>query len=362
MTIKKFSLIALLAAFQMSASAQEAKEEVVMFKPHWYLQAQAGVSHTRGEICFGDLLSPSAQVAVGYKFNKVLSVRLHGDITQGKGGMVTPDAKYSFNSAGAGLDLHADLSALLCGYNPNRVFNVGAFLGGGANIAWHNGRANRLADMGYELLYVWDGTKVRPFGRAGVDVNFRISDRVSLGLEGNANIISDKFNSKNGENVDWYFNALAGVKIALGKTCERKEAPVPVQTVAPKAETKPVVVTKPVEKKVETVAEVKDITVNLFFDIRSAQLKEFEMAKLNQLISYLKDNPSKSVTITGYADRGTGNANVNKRYSEQRAITVKDALVNAGIAASRIKIEALGDTSQPFSDNDSNRVCVCISE
>lgn len=360
MTFKKFSLIALLAALQVPAWAQETNKEVVTFKPHWYLQAQAGVSHTRGEISFGDLLAPSAQVAVGYKFDKVLGVRLHGDITQGKGGMVSPDAKYSFNSAGAGLDLHADLSALVCGYNPNRVFNVGAFLGGGANIAWHNGRANRLANMGYELLYVWDGTKVRPFGRAGVDVNFRISDRVSLGLEGNANIISDKFNSKNGENVDWYFNALAGVKIALGKTCERKEAPVPVQTVAP--EPKPVVVAKPVEKKVETAAEVKDITVNLFFDIRSVQIKDSEAAKLNQLIAFLKDNPSKSVTITGYADRGTGNANVNKRYSEQRAKTVKDALLNAGIAASRIKSEALGDTVQPFNENDQNRVCICVSE
>lgn len=360
MTIKKFSLLALLAAFQFSASAQEANEEVVNFHPHWYLQVQGGASYTRGETSFGDLVSPAGQVAVGYRFDKVLGVRLHGEITEGKGGMVSPDAKYSFYSAGAGLDLHADLSTLVCGYNPKRVFNVGAFLGGGANIAWGNGRANRLANMGYELLYVWDGTKVRPFGRAGVDVNFRISDRVSLGLEGNANIISDKFNSKNGENADWYFNVLAGVKVALGKTCERKEAPVPVQLVTP--EPKPVEVAKPVEKKTEAKAEVKDITVNLFFDIRSAQIKDSEAAKLNQLVTFLKDNPTKTVYIKGFADKGTGNANINKRYSEQRVKNVTDALVKAGIAASRIKGDAFGDTVQPFSDNASNRVCICVSE
>lgn len=135
MTCKSISLVALLAAFHLSASAQEMNEEV-KFCPHWYLQAQGGASYTRGEISFDKLVSPAAQVAVGYRFDKVLGLRLHGGVTEGKGGMVSPDAKYSFYSADASLDLHADLSALVCGYNPKQVFNVGAFAGGGANIVW----------------------------------------------------------------------------------------------------------------------------------------------------------------------------------------------------------------------------------
>lgn len=37
-------------------------------------------------------------------------------------------------------------------------------------------------------------------------------------LEGNANITTDKYNSKKAGNADWYFNALAGLRINLGKS------------------------------------------------------------------------------------------------------------------------------------------------
>lgn len=361
MTVKKFSLLALLAAFQVSASAQEVNEEVVKFHPHWYLQVQGGASYTRGETSFGDLLSPAGQVAVGYRFDKVLGVRLHGEITEGKGGMVSPDAKYSFYSAGAGLDLHADLSTLVCGYNPKRVFNVGAFIGGGANIAWSNGRANRLANMGYELLYVWDGTKVRPFGRAGVDVNFRISNRVSLGLEGNANIISDKFNSKNGENADWYFNVLAGVKVALGKTYTKTvREPMPV-VVTPVEEPRKEEVKKE-EPKTETVKVVKETRTDIFFKISSSYISDSEQIKMLELVRFLKDNADAKVTLTGYADSGTGNPRVNMKYAEDRVAAVKSFLINAGISADRVSTVAKGDTEQPFTENAKNRVCICVAK
>ena len=55
-------------------------------------------------------------------------------------------------------------------------------------------------------------------GRGGLQLGFRLSDAVSLLLEGNANILGDKYNSKKADNPDWYFNALAGLRINLGKT------------------------------------------------------------------------------------------------------------------------------------------------
>ena len=60
-----------------------------------------------------------------------------------------------------------NLSNLFCGWNPNRVFNVTAFLGGGANIAFDNDEVNDIAKTlqnldQYLLEYLWDGTKVRP--------------------------------------------------------------------------------------------------------------------------------------------------------------------------------------------------------
>ena len=48
----------------------------------------------------------------------------------------------------------------------------------------------------YNLEYLWSGTKVRPYGRAGIDLEFKVSKAVSIMLEGNVNIISDKYNSE----------------------------------------------------------------------------------------------------------------------------------------------------------------------
>lgn len=48
-------------------------------------------------------------------------------------------------------------------------------------------------------------------------MDFRICDAVAFNLEGNANTLSDHFNSKKAGNADWQFNILAGVSIRFGK-------------------------------------------------------------------------------------------------------------------------------------------------
>ena len=68
------------------------------------------------------------------------------------------------------------------------------------------------------------------------------------------------------------------------------------------------------------------------------------------------------VVITGYADKKTGNARINDRLSKQRSAAVSEALQAKGIAASRIVTDAKGDTVQPFSVNEENRVSICIAE
>src|SRR5690606_23037631 len=81
----------------------------------------------------------------------------------------------------------------------------------------------------------------------GLGFDFKLSDAVSLMLEGNANALSDHFNSKKAENPDWQFNALAGIKINLGKTYTRTEpvyyepqpAPAPAPAPAPKPSPRP---------------------------------------------------------------------------------------------------------------------------
>ena len=54
------------------------------------------------------------------------------------------------------------------------------FIIGGANIAWGNNEANDIANTinnldAYNLDYIWDGSKVRLFGRAGLEAAFKLS-------------------------------------------------------------------------------------------------------------------------------------------------------------------------------------------
>ena len=77
----------------------------------------------------------------------------------------------------------------------------------------------------------------------------------------------------------------------------------------------------------------------------------------------MKANPNSKVVVTGYADKGTGNARINRDLSEHRAKVVAGMLVkDYNISASRIDIDFKGDTEQPYAENDLNRVTICIAQ
>ena len=346
------------------------------FKKHFFLDIQGGGQYTLGEAKFKDLLSPNIQGAIGYQFSPVFGLRAQMNGLWSKGGWAgfrskvgekPYNAKYKFKYVAPGLDFMFNLSNLFCGWNPNRVLNVTAFAGGGINWAGGNQEVNDIAATlenlnDYNLEYLWQGKKVRPFGRAGVDVEFKVSKAVSIMLEGNANIISDKYNSKKAGNPDWYFNALAGLRINLGKSYtkttkpveEPAPAPAPVQEyVEPKQEPAPA----PVEKKAE------EIRRDIFFTINSNKITESENKKILEVIDFLVANPESKVVVTGYADKGTGNDRINDRIAAKRAAAVTWMLQKKyGIPAERITEESKGSRVQPFAENDKNRVSIMIAK
>ena len=346
------------------------------FNKHFFLDLQGGAQYTLGEAKFGDLLSPNVQLGLGYQFSPVFGMRLQANGWQSKGGWAgfraqkgeTPyNANYKFKYVAPGVDFMFNLSNLFCGWNPNRVLNVTAFAGAGANIAWDNDEVNELAATmknmnAYNLEYLWDGTKVRPYGRAGLELAFKVSKSVSLMLEGNANITSDKYNSKKADNPDWYFNALAGVRINLGKSYTKKAkpveepapAPAPKQEyVAPKPEPKPA----PVEKKVE------EIRRDIFFTINSYKIAPSEDAKIREVVDFLNKNTEAKVVVTGYADKGTGNDVINDRIAAKRAAAVVWMLTKKyNIPSERITEESKGARVQPFAENAENRVTIMIAK
>ena len=397
MKLKKIFMSCLLLAGVLSASAQEEYPKTVYdHNPYWYIQLQGGAQYTLGEIDFKDLISPNVQVAIGRQFNPVFGLRLQANAWQSKAGIefgadaaAPGTAKWKWMYVAPGLDATFNLSNLFCGFNPNRLFNFSVFAGLGANIGWDFDKESNFTNadliatnykttmnMGYapeNISYAWEGTKVRMFGRAGVAGDFKINDNVTLGLEVNANTLSDRYNGKKAGNWDWYFNALAGVKINLGKTYSTRtiEAPKVPEKVIEKVIER--VVERPAPQQVveptRAVAQKKEVEETRFrrdiFFLKAGKtwIDKSEYQNVKEVADYMKEHPNCTVEVTGYADRGTGNPKINSNLSQRRAQAVSNMLQrNYGIKKNRIKVDYKGDTIQPFAKEIENRVAICIAE
>ena len=381
MKMKKAILSCLMLVAGLSVSAQEQKGTTeYIFEPHFYIQLQGGARYTTGETDFGKLISPTIQGAVGYNFNKALGARLSVNAWQSKGGYDISELNYKkdykFTSIAPALDLTLNLSNLIFGVGPKNHWDFGAFIGVGLNIrseASNDVKAisNEVNGLAHYDLYNWapmpdgkNGTEdylksgVFVTGRAGVFVDYKITDAIAVGLEVNGNMLSDKFNYKKAGNPDSYFNALLGLKYNFGPTYTTKFIPDP----EPQIE----YVEKIVEKIVEVPAPapvIEPIRRDVFFLINKYNIRESEEQKVKDIVDYMRQNQTAKVVVTGYADAGTGNDRINDRLAAQRADAVVKMLTEKyGIAADRISYDSKGARVQPFADNDSNRVSICIAE
>ena len=121
------STIAAFAQTTGNETRQIKEEGKIIFNPHWFMQVQAGASHTLGEAKFGDLISPAAALNVGYQFTPLWGLRAGLSGWEAKGGWVTPSATYKYNYLQGNIDATLNLSNLFCRYNPKRVFNAYLF-------------------------------------------------------------------------------------------------------------------------------------------------------------------------------------------------------------------------------------------
>ena len=193
---KLLATVLLMSSTVAFSQEQRIKEpEKTTFTPHWFIQAEVGAAHTVGEAKFTDLISPAAAVNVGYKFAPIFGVRLGVSGWQAKAGWVTPSQTYQYKYLQGNLDLMADLSTLFCGFNPKRVFNGYIFGGVGLNHAFDNDEANALDTRSHELEYLWQDKQNLVAGRMGLGCDLRLNDRLAINIEGNANVLSDKFKS-----------------------------------------------------------------------------------------------------------------------------------------------------------------------
>lgn len=322
------------------------------FVPHWYVKAQGGAAYDVGEAKFAKLLSPAFQLTMGYKFNELVGVRGGISGIWARNRYAYPEADYKWNFIQPAVDVELDLTTIFLGSNPERLANVYAFAGAGVAYSFNNDDAVKANERyGIDFQKIWTDNRWNPVVRAGLGIDYQITDNIAIGAEVNGNMLPDHFNSKIGksDNKDWHFNALVGVKFTIGKSHGRTE---PIYEETPKPAPEPQFVDVPVEKI--------SFNVNIYFLINQSTIRSNQIPKLTKLLQYLDEHPKAFIRLSGFADKDTGTPEINMRLSRERAQVVSQYLQDAGIPEWRIRRFAKGDKVQPFDIPEDNRVCICF--
>lgn len=364
----------LASAFAFSpATAQENGKDYLPY-PYNFIGVQGGGQVTFTNCPADKLVTPIGAVSVGRFFTPTVGARLNVSGWQNKGGFKVDKATktYDYKYVTSDLDLMINLSNI---FYPKKAHWFNAILIGGVGLsyAWDNDDLKELTNMGVASeSMAWDDDRLVHNFRVGMQFEVNISKHLGVNLEVTANNLHDRFNSKQNGHGDWQANALVGLTYKFGfrKRPVSTSASAMAQqdydasrnanmavTEAPKVVEEPKPQPKPVVKQPES------SKVEIFFDINESDVKASESGKLADFAQWMKNHPTAKVHLTGYADAGTGNAAINRAISEKRTAAVKKMLTDKyGIAADRISTDYKGDTVQPFSDNDKNRVTIGVAE
>jgi outer membrane protein OmpA-like peptidoglycan-associated protein len=89
---------------------------------------------------------------------------------------------------------------------------------------------------------------------------------------------------------------------------------------------------------------------DVLFESGQAELRESAHASLVEVVDLLQSEPDKLIRIEGHTD-SVGAAEINLSLSEQRAESVRAALVGLGVDTSRVTVIGLGEDF-PIDSND----------
>jgi Bacterial protein of unknown function (DUF937)/OmpA family len=134
----------------------------------------------------------------------------------------------------------------------------------------------------------------------------------------------------------------------------RKERPVDDTVTAPAA-----VEPAPAPSVEPGVAPAGAAAATVYFDVDQSALPAGGEAALSSVIVYLQENPGTTAVISGYHDP-TGDQAANEELATNRAGSVRDALVAAGIEESRIDMQKPTVTTGGGTLEDARRVEVTV--
>lgn len=375
--MKKFLMMLAFASVSVAGMAQsetpELKHSVATnsFWSNWFIQANlAGTAfYNSSETPLNLDKSPlkgfrnnlGLSVAIGKWFTPGIGLRskvngFWGRTVLGDDKEVNANKYWQFNE-----DVMFNLSNMICGYNPNRVWNFIPYIGGGVsrNMSYDSyamglqfGLLNEfrlsrkfalnldLAFSGNEPDFDGDG---RTNGTAADRPSLKAKDRtfsLEVGLTYNLGKASwnkvpdvDAINALHQSQLDALNAQLADANAEndrLNDLIKNHKCP---------------------EAKTVTVKEVAAAPVSVFFNIGKSKIaSRKDLQNVKALTEAAKDG---KFVVTGYADSKTGSASFNQKLSQKRADTVADELVKMGVSRDKIEVVAKGGVADltPISYN-----------
>lgn len=393
--MKKLLIVLALAGASFTASAQDEpvlKHSVATnsFWSNWFIQVggQWNAWYGNQEHGYGGnsnspfakfRSNPGAAVAIGKWFTPGLGLRtkvqgIWGRSVMGEVNGVAVKDHSRFNKFWT-LNEHVmfNVSNMILGYNPNRVWNLIPFAGAGfSRTMTHNLYAMQLS--------------------VGVLNTFRISNKVAVNLElgwnryeedmdgygDNGNGMAGPDYLRGWEDKDNMLYAELGLTFNLGKATWNKVPDVDAikalsqsqidalnaqlnDANAENARLKNMLANQKPASNV-TVKEFVGTAVTVFFNLDKYNIaSKKDLVNVQAVAKYAKEN-NLGLLVTGYADSATGKADHNQWLSEKRAETVANELVNMGVSRDKISTVGKGgvDELSPISFN--RRATVQIAE
>lgn len=358
----------------------EKKEKAIQlnkFKDNWFIGIGGGISNYYGNhtqyVPFGRRISPTFNIhagkwvtpSVGFRANFAWANMKSADISKNNPTFDTP-YKNVFKTKANMLALSGealfDVTNMIWGYNPKRVYSFVPYLGvgwvrnceaEGDRTAVITGFLNRFKvsekfDVNVDLkLHAFgeglDRATYGPGNRTDLTTAFTVGTTYYFGKR---NFNRAKFSNCEIKHMQQNLKRLNAEKAQLeADLAEAKEA-------AEKA--------AKVEVKETVTTQFTGADAAIFFDINQYKLSQKQRVNLGFIANMIKQSGNKTFTISGYADNATGSAAYNQKLCAKRTKTVYDILIEEfNVNKEQLEIVNAGGVDNMFYNNqDLSRVVI----
>lgn len=349
-------------------SSDRYKVETNRFWSNWFVTLGGGAQVYFGDhdkqCDFGDRLAPAVDIAIGKWFTPGFGFRLMysglsqrgatqegihstGKPVPGKGGYGYWLEEQEFDMGNFHADVLFNMSNLLCGYNEKRIWNCIPYVG----LGWAR---------------VYDGPNAKEVSaNVGLLNTFRLSRLFDINLDARGMYVNDRFDGEGGGRFgEGMWSLTAGLTWKINnKGWDRSKTVTRLvydNTAINEMRRQIDEMTAENERLKRALAEGNDTIIKrmaaanlVTFRINKSKLSKEARANLGLLAESIKaGDPEAVYTITGYADKGTGNTEINQRLSRERAEAVYKCLVEEfGVNEKQLRVDYKGGVDNMFYDD-----------